>query len=264
MPLRVFLAGRIPIRTLALRTDLWILSFVSRDPFVSAPFATVSPQSNFWHSFILYLKGVYVKGPPNRLTLYVPRGNILLWKQEKRVVTKSPRPRSSARTAIFGKSPRKTASGRTSLTPPSTVPRLALAPTTNWARGVQTRLRGRNHDSTADHDQRRHGDGNDHLSPRVERAYNAAQTNEKARVSEMLRDLCGAIDNPIQKRGRPRLPLSDCAFCAVMKVYGGMSARRATSICATLQSADSSTRPRTITRLLTPWKTLTLRRFCGR
>lgn len=37
------------------------------------------------------------------------------------------------------------------------------------------------------------------------------------------------LDNPVQKRGRPRLPLSDSIFCAVMKVYGGMSARRTTS-----------------------------------
>src|ERR1700737_237903 len=57
-------------------------------------------------------------------------------------------------------------------------------------------------------------------------AYNATQTNEKTRVAELLRDLCGAIDNPEQKRGRPRLPLSDATFCAVMKVYGGASGRR--------------------------------------
>jgi transposase len=60
-------------------------------------------------------------------------------------------------------------------------------------------------------------------------AYNAAQTNEKVRVAELLRDLCSIVDNPVQKRGRPRLPLSDSIFCAVMKVYGGMSARRTTS-----------------------------------
>jgi len=60
-------------------------------------------------------------------------------------------------------------------------------------------------------------------------AYNAAQTNEKVRVAEMLRDLCSIIDNPVQMRGRPRLPLSDAVFCAVMKVYGGMSARRTSS-----------------------------------
>src|SRR5579862_3128047 len=33
-------------------------------------------------------------------------------------------------------------------------------------------------------------------------AYNAAQTHEKERVALLLRDLCSAIDNPIQKRGR--------------------------------------------------------------
>lgn len=52
---------------------------------------------------------------------------------------------------------------------------------------------------------------------------------KKVRVAELLRDLCSVIDNPVQKRGRPRLPLSDAIFCAVMKVYGGMSARRTSS-----------------------------------
>jgi transposase len=60
-------------------------------------------------------------------------------------------------------------------------------------------------------------------------AYNAAQTNEKVRVAQLLRELCSVVDNPIQGRGRPRLPLSDSIFCATMKVYSGMSARRATS-----------------------------------
>jgi len=57
-------------------------------------------------------------------------------------------------------------------------------------------------------------------------AYNAAQTTEKERVATLLHDLCAAIDNPIYKRGRPRLPLADSVFCAAMKVYGGSSARR--------------------------------------
>lgn len=60
-------------------------------------------------------------------------------------------------------------------------------------------------------------------------AYNAAQANEKVRVAELLRDLCSVIDNPVQGRGRPRLPMADAIFCATMKVYSGMSARRATS-----------------------------------
>lgn len=58
-------------------------------------------------------------------------------------------------------------------------------------------------------------------------AYNAAQTHEKDLVAKLLRDLCAAIDDPEQKRGRPRIPLADQVFCAVMKVYAGMSARRA-------------------------------------
>ena len=57
-------------------------------------------------------------------------------------------------------------------------------------------------------------------------AYNAAQVHEKERVATLLHDLCSAVDNPIQKRGRPRLPLADAIFCATMKVYGGASGRR--------------------------------------
>lgn len=58
-------------------------------------------------------------------------------------------------------------------------------------------------------------------------AYNAAQTTEKERVAAFLHGLCAAIDNPVHKRGRPRLPLADAVFSAVMKVYGGTSGRRA-------------------------------------
>ena len=60
-------------------------------------------------------------------------------------------------------------------------------------------------------------------------AYNAAQTNEKARVMELLRGLCDGVESRPQGRGRPRLPLSDAIFCAVMKVYTTRSGRRATS-----------------------------------
>lgn len=59
------------------------------------------------------------------------------------------------------------------------------------------------------------------------RAYNAAQTREKEMVAVLLRDLCNAIDSPVQRRGRPRIPLSDAVFSAVMKVYGTTSGRRA-------------------------------------
>ena len=60
-------------------------------------------------------------------------------------------------------------------------------------------------------------------------AYNKAQCEEKDRFLPMLADLCATIPQPPQGRGRPRLPMSDMAFAAVSKVYGGMSARRSDS-----------------------------------
>ena len=60
-------------------------------------------------------------------------------------------------------------------------------------------------------------------------AYNAAQTNEKDKFMVLLRDLCGGLPEPVQKRGRPRIALSDAVFTAVMKVYTTASARR--SMC---------------------------------
>jgi hypothetical protein len=59
--------------------------------------------------------------------------------------------------------------------------------------------------------------------------YNAAQTNEKTIAASLLRDLCSGIPQPPQGRGRPRLPLSDVTFAAVMKVFTTVSGRRATS-----------------------------------
>jgi transposase len=41
--------------------------------------------------------------------------------------------------------------------------------------------------------------------------------------------LCDGISQPPQGRGRPRLPLADVVFSAVMKVYSTVSGRRATS-----------------------------------
>ena len=50
-------------------------------------------------------------------------------------------------------------------------------------------------------------------------AYNAAQINEKETFCRLLRDLCGAIPEPEQQRGRPRLPIGDALFSATFKVY---------------------------------------------
>ena len=57
-------------------------------------------------------------------------------------------------------------------------------------------------------------------------AYNAAQTSEKETFCRLLRDLCGAIPEPEQARGRPRLPIGDALFAAAFKVYSTVSARR--------------------------------------
>jgi len=60
-------------------------------------------------------------------------------------------------------------------------------------------------------------------------AYNAAQAVEKERVEVLLRGLCDGIVEPVQKIGRPRIPLRDAVFAAVHKVYTTMSGRRAQS-----------------------------------
>jgi hypothetical protein len=59
--------------------------------------------------------------------------------------------------------------------------------------------------------------------------YNAAQTNEKRYVQELLADLCRLIEEPERKAGLPgRKPLSlaDSIFVAVFKVFSTLSARR--------------------------------------
>jgi transposase len=60
-------------------------------------------------------------------------------------------------------------------------------------------------------------------------AYTKAQVNEKDRFMVLLRDLCEGLPEPKQKRGRPRLPVRDAVFTAVMKVYTTVSARRSMS-----------------------------------
>lgn len=60
-------------------------------------------------------------------------------------------------------------------------------------------------------------------------AYNAAQANEQEHVEMLLRGLCDGVQQPAQGKGRPRLPLADLVYSAVLKVYGTMSGRRAQS-----------------------------------
>jgi SWIM zinc finger len=59
-------------------------------------------------------------------------------------------------------------------------------------------------------------------------AYDAAQMNEKDEFFPLLQDLCSGIeDTPRLGRGRPSLPFADQVFAACLKVYVGMSGRRA-------------------------------------
>jgi hypothetical protein len=60
----------------------------------------------------------------------------------------------------------------------------------------------------------------------VWKAYNSAQTNEKARFLELLHALCSNVDEPIQTMGRTRLPMSDMLFATVYKIYAAVSSRR--------------------------------------
>lgn len=58
-------------------------------------------------------------------------------------------------------------------------------------------------------------------------AYNTAQTHEKERFLDLLRDLCGGISEPVpQKTGRPRLPIQDAVFAACYKIFSTVSGRR--------------------------------------
>jgi transposase len=61
-------------------------------------------------------------------------------------------------------------------------------------------------------------------------AYNAAQCAEKATVQKLLRDLCdGIVTPPHPGRGPKPIALADAVYGMAMKVYTGMSARRATT-----------------------------------
>jgi transposase len=63
--------------------------------------------------------------------------------------------------------------------------------------------------------------------PQDWRAYNAAQTHEKERFLDLLRDLCGGVSElPQPKKRRPPLPIQDALFAACFKVYSTMSVRR--------------------------------------
>lgn len=69
-------------------------------------------------------------------------------------------------------------------------------------------------------------------SPRAEgrqwAAYNAAKINQRSLFPILLHALCSCIDEPEQRRGRPRLLLRDMIFCAVLKVFSKSPLRQFT------------------------------------
>lgn len=85
-------------------------------------------------------------------------------------------------------------------------------------------------------------------------AYNAAQCQEKETVQVLLKSLCEGIQQPEYKgNGRPSLPLADVVYGATMKVYSGMSARRASSDihdCAEKGLIDAEPHYNTVLRYL--------------
>lgn len=66
-------------------------------------------------------------------------------------------------------------------------------------------------------------------------AYNAAQVSEKAEFQRLLHALCTEIEDPVQVKGRRRIPLSDAVFNVVFKVYSTVSGRRFMSDLADAQ-----------------------------
>jgi hypothetical protein len=61
-------------------------------------------------------------------------------------------------------------------------------------------------------------------------AYHRSQQHEEERAAELLRALCDGVPQfPTTGKGRPPKPVADMIYAMVMKVFGGMSSRRAQS-----------------------------------
>lgn len=62
--------------------------------------------------------------------------------------------------------------------------------------------------------------------PQNWKAYNAAQTTEKAHFLDLLHALCAGVEEPPQTNGRPRILRRDAIFAICFKIYSTMSGRR--------------------------------------
>ncbi len=65
--------------------------------------------------------------------------------------------------------------------------------------------------------------------PQDWKAYNLAQSREFKIFNELLSDLVSNIEEPNQRRGRPKLLIRDELFCTIQKVYSQLSSRRSAS-----------------------------------
>ncbi len=66
-----------------------------------------------------------------------------------------------------------------------------------------------------------------------ESAFDAGQTKEMRLVDQMLRDLVTGVEDLPRlpgEAGRPPIPLAEALYCVVLKVYSGLSARRASGV----------------------------------
>jgi transposase len=68
-------------------------------------------------------------------------------------------------------------------------------------------------------------------------SYNRAQDQELETAPVLLKSLCDGIEEPARKPGRPPMSLRDAVFGATMKVYGGMSSRRASGSLRACEAA---------------------------
>jgi transposase len=68
---------------------------------------------------------------------------------------------------------------------------------------------------------------------RQDASYTRAQTEEMRLVDFLLRELVGTVPElrvASEKGGRPAIPLSDSLYCTILKVYSGLSGRRASGV----------------------------------
>lgn len=73
--------------------------------------------------------------------------------------------------------------------------------------------------------------------------YNRAQTQEKADFCRLMRELAAVVPEPVQVKGRPRIPLAEGLFAAAYKVYTGVSSRRFMTDLREAQAAGYVSKP---------------------